>query len=116
MHTVVADTNSLLMPFQWRINIDAELSRLLGAYRVVVPDVVLSELRGMKAKEARSALALAERYDIVRAEGRGDEAILSLAKKLGAYLLTNDKELRKKAGAEGVRVIYLKARSHLVIG
>jgi len=38
---VVLDANALMMPFQYRINIDMELQRLLGNPAVYVPTSVI---------------------------------------------------------------------------
>ncbi|MBA3043927.1 twitching motility protein PilT, partial [archaeon] len=40
---VILDSNALLMVFQFRINIESELSRLLGKYEIVIPTTVKNE-------------------------------------------------------------------------
>jgi rRNA-processing protein FCF1 len=114
---VVLDANALMMPFQFKLNIDLELERLLGSFEVVVPSTVVEELKNVartqKNSEAKVALKLASKYRIVEAEGRGDDAVLSAAKEMGAVLLTNDAELRKRARKAGLRTACLRSRTHL---
>ncbi|MEM4729642.1 MAG: twitching motility protein PilT [Thermoplasmata archaeon] len=117
---VVLDANALMMPFQFSINLDAELQRVLPGCKAVVPSSVVEELRALSASkkrpEARAALELARRFRVVEAEGVGDEAVLSAALRLGAVLLTNDASLRKRARSAGLRVMYLREKSHLEMG
>jgi len=105
------------MPFQFKLNIDLELGRLLGAFEVVVPSTVVEELKNVartqKNSEAKVALKLAAKYRVVEAEGRGDDAVLAVAKELGAVLLTNDSDLRKRARQAGLRTACLRSRTHL---
>jgi rRNA-processing protein FCF1 len=114
---VVVDANGLMMPFQFSINIDLELSRLLGGFEIVVPSSVLVELKRVaveqKASQARGAMKLAEKYRTHKTGGTGDDAVLAVAMELGAVLLTNDAGLRRRAGEAGLRTVCLRGRSHL---
>ncbi len=114
---VVLDANALMMPFQFSINIDAELDRLIPGCEALVPSSVIDELRRVAASggrpEARAALELAARYRTVEARSEGDEAVLEVARRLGAALMTNDSNLRKRARAAGLRVIGMRGRDHL---
>ena len=114
---VVLDANALMMPFQFSINIDLELERLLGAFEMVVPSSVIVELERLatrqNASEAKGALRLAAKYRTHAIEGTRDDAVLAAAVELGAVLLTNDAGLRRRARAAGLRTICLRGRSHL---
>jgi len=114
---VIADTNALMMPFQFRVNIEKELERLLASYEILVPSSVLAELRRLASsnEKARSAIKLAERYKVVETEEVGDESILEIASKHGACVLTNDKILLSKLKDAGIPRIFLRSRSHLVL-
>jgi rRNA-processing protein FCF1 len=116
---VVIDANALMMPFQFSINLDIELARLLGSFEVVVPSSVVVELKRVaveqKASDANGALKLAAKYRTLRVEGRGDDAVLAAAIELRAVLLTNDAGLRRRARQAGLRTICLRGRSHLEI-
>ena len=114
---VVLDANALMMPFQFSINIDIELERVLGSFEMVVPSSVIVELKRVaveqKASEAKGALRLAAKYRTLKVEGRGDDSVLAAARELGAVLLTNDAGLRRRAREAGLRTVCLRGRSHL---
>ena len=115
--TVLLDANALLMPFQFRVNLEAELRRLLGEVDIAVPTPVLEELRLLAThdRDARAAARLAARYRAVEGVGSADDAILDLASALRAVVVTNDRPLLDRLKAAGVPRISLRSRSHLVL-
>jgi len=115
MQTVVLDTNALLMPFEMRINIDLAVRSLLGDVRMVVPGPMVGELKNLENKHAKAALALARKYEIFQTETSGDDAIVETALRLDAYVLTNDKELRRRLRELRIPLIYLRSNHHLVL-
>jgi rRNA-processing protein FCF1 len=114
---VILDANALLMPFQFRINLDIELERLLGECEVLVPSSVLGELEKLakENRQAKAALALAKKYRVSEVEEGGDASIVSLANELNAIVVTNDKDLIMKLKESRIPVIYLRSRTHLVL-
>lgn len=112
---VVLDTNALLMPFQFNVNLDHELRRLFGDIPVLVPGAVLEELSRIDDKSARAALALAKKYAVAETEGRGDEAVLEAAESREAAVVTNDRVLISRLKERGIPVVRLRAGSHLVV-
>jgi len=114
---VILDTNGLMMPFQFKVNIDLDLDRLLGFWYGIVPSCVIDELSGLSKSDphARAALKLAEKYEIIKTNAAGDDGVLEAVEKTGGILLTNDKELKKRAIARGSKVIYLRKRKYLVL-
>ena len=115
MQAVVLDTNALLMPFEIRINLDLALRDLLGEARILVPGPLIGELKHLDHRFAKAALTLARRYEIVHTAASGDDAVIELALKEGAYVLTNDKELRRRLRKESIPLIYLRSGTHLVL-
>lgn len=112
---VLLDANALMMPFQFSLDLDGELSRLLGEVNVKVPSSVLRELQALASSDpqARAALQLAERYPTLPAEGRGDDALLAVARDCRAAVVTNDRRLRGRLRDEGLPVIYLRGKQRL---
>src|SRR5947199_5142050 len=51
---VLLDANALLMPFQFRVNLDREIQRLLGDVDVAVPKPVLTELEFLVVRDRES--------------------------------------------------------------
>jgi len=114
-YKIIIDTNGLLMPFQFRINLDKELNRLFGFWEILVPECVVVELQGLSKDmlKAKAALKLARNYSNVSTTKKGDEGVLEALVHENGILLSNDRELRKRALQLGYRVIYLRGYSHL---
>ena len=111
------DANALLMPFQFRINLEAELRRLLGDVDLAVPTPVLEELRLLATHDraARAAERLAAKYRALEGHGGADDALLDLAVALHAVVVTNDQPLLDRLKEHGVPRAFLRSRSHLVL-
>lgn len=120
---VILDSNALMMQFQFHIDIEKEVNRLLGGnYRMVVPQIVVDELSRIakegaqkEATEARMAAELAKTFDVVESPGDGDTGILRLAEKINAVVVTNDKKLRAQLRAKDIANIYMRSRAFLTI-
>ena len=121
--TVVLDSSAILVLFEFSFDIEKELTRLLGSYKIIVPKTIFKELKnlsevgsGKKKLIARPALKLVERYEIVDDISKfGDDSVIELAKKYNGIVFSNDKELRKKAKKEKIKTIYLRAKNYLAI-
>jgi rRNA-processing protein FCF1 len=119
---VLLDTNALMVPGQFGLDVFEELERL-GYRRFLVPRPVLWELESLARladsrrdrTAARIGLKLAEDCELVEAFGGADEALVDLAQEAGAAVFTNDKELKKKLSTRGVTVIHLRQRRRLEI-
>ncbi len=112
MTDVILDTNALLMPFQFDLNLDSELERLFGDPDVYVPTCVTLELQGLGRKDA---LQLSKKYREVSVEKRGDRGVLEAAERLNGAVVTNDKELKREARERRIPVVFLRSKSHLVL-
>ncbi|MGQ9679603.1 MAG: type II toxin-antitoxin system VapC family toxin [Candidatus Bathyarchaeia archaeon] len=125
--TVILDTNFLLIPLKFRLDIFEELERLFeGSVRCVIPTTVIEELRVLRNKSKPSmirmidfALSLAKKCDVEQVGGfKGetvDDSIIWLAKKLGCPVATNDSKLKRNLLNEKIPVIYLRGKDHLEI-
>src|SRR6267143_1972689 len=113
---VLLDTNALLMPFQFRVNLETELARLMGSTDIAIPRPVLTELALLaeRDRDAQAALRLAARYRVVEATGPADDALLDLAVSHRAVVVTNDQPLLDRLRASNVPRIFLRSRNHLV--
>ncbi|AEH23906.1 PIN domain-containing protein [Pyrococcus yayanosii] len=123
---VVPDTNFLLVPGQFGVDIIGELERILDVrYEMVIPNVVLEELRVIAGKvrgrdliAVRMALAIAERFRVIEigrfGERPTDELIYEFAVNNDRVIVgTNDKMLRKKLREAGVPVVFLRQKKRL---
>lgn len=118
MQTVVLDTNALMMPFEvGGINLDLAVRGILGEVRFVVPGPLVGELKRLSEtkRAAKAALALARSREIVQCDGHGDDAVVEVALREHGYILTNDKELRRRARIQHIPLLYLRSGTHLVL-
>ncbi len=121
---VILDTNAILMCFEFSIDLESEIFSLIGKSHIIVPEPIYEELKilsnkgkGNKRIKAKGAIDLIKKYDIVSLDYNlsGDTAIFKYAKDLNAFVVTNDKELRKKLKNESISVIYLRGKQKLVL-
>jgi rRNA-processing protein FCF1 len=116
---VIIDTNGLMIPGQFGIDIFMELKRL-GFDSYMVPRASVRELekistqgRGRDRTAAKIALSLLDRCTIVEKEGFTDDVIMELATGTNDTVLTSDVELKKRLCSKGVSIVQLRERTHL---
>jgi rRNA-processing protein FCF1 len=122
---VVLDTNALMVPEQFKVEILSELQRL-GYTECMVPSAVMEELRNLtnyaRGKDkiaARIGIALAERCKIIETGKESkdalnaDQSIENLAIQERVAVFTNDKALKKRLFSKGITVIYLRQGRYL---
>lgn len=121
---VVIDTNFFMVPFQFNVDIITELEKVLPSYKLTTPSFVINELKGLKKNNkgkirlnANLALKLAnsskvEIKDISLLENETvDDALLRVSE----VLATNDIELKKRAKAKGITVVYLRQKNYITV-
>ncbi len=120
------DSNFLMIPYQFNLDVFQEIEYLLQKkVDFVVPSAVKSELTGISARggegaaEASLALQLASRCRVVEVAldpGESvDDAIVKASQKLGAVVATTDIELRKRLRNVKVPVVYMREKSKLEV-
>jgi hypothetical protein len=113
---VIVDTNALMVPAQFRVDIFSELQRL-GYDEILVPKAVVNELERLSKVDSKTriaasiALSLLDRCKIVDVNGNADDVIVKLAKEEGAAVFTNDAGLRKRLPAG--RTVCLRERKYI---
>lgn len=119
---VIADTNFLMVPGLFGIDVFSELDRVLDRkYKLIVPGPVIEELNQLakgtsgERSAARIALALVQRGQVIKTDAPADDAILELAKGKDRAVGTNDIRLRRELRTRDVPVIYLRQKSHLAV-
>lgn len=107
---VIVDTNSWIYSLEQKSDIRELLLNVPIVSGIVVPGCVLRELESMTGDVpfAKGALALASRFTEIEGEGPADDCILELASKNGYFVLTNDRELIRRAKNSGIRVLSFK--------
>ena len=123
MRVVVLDTNALMMPYQFGINIERELLKLLGMCRIIIPMTVVEEItrlskeKGEIGRAAMLGLSIMQKrgFRLMESDQDGDDGVLEAALKVEAAIVTNDKELKKKAKELQLSIIYLRGENRLEI-
>ena len=121
--TVILDSSAVIMCFEFSIDLEKELTRLLGSYHIVVPSSIIGELEflskkgvGNKKIKAKASLKLVENYEtVVVDEKNADDSLIILAKRMNGVVVTNDKELRKRLRDASVSVVFLRAKKKLMM-
>ncbi|MCZ7394725.1 MAG: DNA-binding protein [Candidatus Methanoperedens sp.] len=118
---VIIDTNGLMIPGQFGLDIFSELGRL-GFDSYLVPrasvkelDKIYSQGRGKERTAAKIALSLLDRCTIIEKNGFADDIITDMAVEMDAAVLTNDIELKKRLCSKGVTIVYLQDKTRLSI-
>ena len=119
---IILDTNALMVPAEFGVDIFSELVRI-GFDEWIVPPGVARELEGIasrgrgKGKDAaRLALSLVDRCRAIAtagALGSVDDSIVELAVEMKVAVFTNDAELKGRLRERSVKVVYLRQRSYL---
>ncbi len=128
---VLLDTNFLLIPAQFKVDVFAELQRLCDfSYEVVVLDSTVDELNGIMGSKAASEkdrraaklglqLIKAKGVNVIKSDRKvfksTDKAILDFAAqgKGSVVVATLDRLLREKLKSAGVAVIVLREGQYL---
>lgn len=103
---IIFDTNALLYAVKNKLD--------LSEFKILIPKAVINELKMLEEKlsgnekiAAKIALKVVEKAEVIDSR-EGDEGIIEVARKFDCILVTNDKELRKKAEKFGIRTGYIK--------
>jgi rRNA-processing protein FCF1 len=123
MKVILLDTNFLLVPFRFRVDIFSEFERIIDEnISIIVLDVCLNELKKItKEIEFNSIIEMLKRknVEIIELEKKGkkdiDKIIIEFAKEKNCVIATNDKSLRKMAKKNGLNTIFLRKKKFLEI-
>ena len=118
------DTNFLLLPYQFKIDVFSELEHVIGEpFIPVISSRILSELRGISKKvgkagaAARFALKLIDyrkdKIKIVDSKEPVDDWVFIYSNEHRAIACTNDAQLKRRLKAEKMNVIGLRTRAKL---
>jgi len=139
-NTVLLDSNFLLVPVQFKIDIYEEIRNLLGNPQFIILAEIFNELylklhreRRQKFRlELKTSLELLEQKKKETPEffsdyaGRNtanipvDDYLIEVSRELSEktgtiYIATNDKQLRKKAGKNGIKTIFMRKKQFLTL-
>ena len=124
MNKIILDTNFLMIPSQFHVDIFHEIRRVAPEdFEMMVLSSTLEELNKLKesgkGKDKRAAKLALKFVDFAgikvvdTKESYADKAILGLVTK-DYVVATQDKELKRKLKALGIPIITLRKKKHLV--
>ncbi len=134
---ILIDTNFLLIPAQFNVDIFSEFNKLLPKSELIIVDKTLQELKDMQKKvkgkhklSTKLALSILKQFPIkvvktakhlnkdnsLHKIGLVDETILDFAIKNQCYVATQDHTLRKKLKENNINTIVLRQKKYLIIG
>jgi hypothetical protein len=124
MKKIILDTNFLMIPYQFNVDIFKEIERVIEeGYELITLDSVVKELKRMKKSRGKDAIAAKVALELIKKknvkviktkEKKVDNTIIKLADK-NTIVATNDKVLREKLKNKNVKVLYLRSRKRLAI-
>ncbi len=122
---LLVDTNFLLIPLRFKVDIFEETQNAVNdLVDFYVSSRVLDEITILKEKSKNKFVRqlslvekMAERCTVIQDDSRTlvDESLINLASREGMVIGTTDAELRQKAREAGVKVVYLRQKSHLIL-
>lgn len=120
---IILDTNFLLIPSYFGIDILSEVPKIYPGELCVLEDSLeelsklVSRLKGSEKTAAEFAKKLVEQTPlrIIKSanEGSTDTKILKYSKEHGCLVATQDKELKRRLRKEGIPVIILRQKKYL---
>ncbi len=125
-YRVVVDTNILLQAVRNNIDLFEKLAdALVAKFEIIIPEVVVKELenliskgRPVERKEAelvfKTVINKSKIVPVSEHYSKVDDALLSVAIDYNAILLTNDKELRRRARLLRIPVARLNIKKRRV--
>jgi len=125
MTKIYLDTNFLLIPVQFKVDIFEEISRITqNSAEIIILEPVIQELVQISESgntkdkiAAKVALQLIKQKHLKVVPSsfkkHTDDIIVETAQK-DDFVATQDKELKKRLKAKKVRIITLKNKSHLI--
>ena len=125
MKMIVLDTNFLMVPYQFKIDIFSEFDRICNfGYKLFIFDQSINELRkiikvqsGKNKKAAQFALKLVKLKNINVIESEQKDVDLLMLNNLrdDTIVATQDKSLKKELIKKGISVITLRQKKYLYI-
>lgn len=112
MARVILDASFIISCANAKVDIQAELKRILGKYETAMPITVFDEIKNKGNKMSMKILEMLKPTLLTTNSIYGDDAILESSREKDAAA-TIDKELKKRLKEKGIRVITLRQKKYL---
>ena len=120
---LILDSSFLMVVSRSKLAETLPLESMLASYKLIIPRVVMRELEKMskgkssKAKNARLALEITQRYETIEsASGNADDMIMEMSRNRKAAVATLDSELISSLRAMQIPVVTLRKNRLVALG
>lgn len=118
MQLLIPDTNFLIYLVKYKLLDELEHYKIVTIRQITEElEKIIEDKRTKNEDRVAASIALTflktRKAKIERQEGKTDDAIITLAKKLKAKIGTMDKELSKKAEKEKIKIIKIIQKKYL---
>ena len=118
---VIIDTNFLLVPYQFGIDIFRQVDELIPNVHMVIASSIVDELENLSKKKSKTGnaaklamkLLAMQKIEIVGTELPADKWIFTYAKMHRAIVCTNDRRLRQKIKRMRLKCIVLRGKDRI---
>jgi rRNA-processing protein FCF1 len=125
---IILDTNALMLPYQFKLDLQDELSRVVEEpHELAIPSGALLELEGIAGERSKNGVFAKNSLEYWRGEiakgnarvllskGKVDDWIVHTAASPDVLVCTNDSGMRARLKGKKLKAIVLRERSHLAI-
>jgi rRNA-processing protein FCF1 len=117
-HRMIVDTNAIIyLVKKKRVDSLKNIGNQMN--EIIIPTSVVDELRVLSERSPtsevfRTALGLTATMKQYSTGYKGDDAIIQVAKELGSFVLTNDKDLKNRLKKLGIGVYSVRTNGNIV--
>jgi len=127
MKKIILDTNFLMIPLQFRVDIFSEFERICNFnYKLCIFEETISELRGImnnpnssgkdkKAAEFALKLIKLKNINMIKSEKKDVDSLILENMGKYDYIATQDKQLKRELVKKGVSLIALRKKKYLIL-
>ncbi|MBT4647415.1 hypothetical protein HOC11_04050 [archaeon] len=126
MKKIILDTNFLLIPYHFKVDIFSEIDRIIDdKYEILILEGIIDELNNIIEKQtgkhvlaAKMAMTLIKQKHLKTINISGteyiDDSIVNISDEM-TVVATQDKELKKRLKSKNIKIIVLRNKKYLEI-
>lgn len=127
MNKIILDTNFLMIPWQFRVDIFSEFGRICSFnYQLYIFEESINELRGImnnpnssgkdkKAAEFALKLIKLKNIGIIKSKKKDVDSLILENANEGDFVATQDMQLKRELVKKGVSLIALRKKKYLIL-
>jgi uncharacterized protein len=124
MKRIILDTNFLMIPFQFKVDIFSEIERVVeDEFEICVLDKSMDELKKLQGpsadgRAAKAAIAIVAKNKLTIVHSPTsyvDAAIVEMAEPGKTIVATQDQKLKMQLKYKNVPIITMRAKKHLIL-